>query len=136
MAQRNSTLAQTNQGYDGANKSNAGFKTIPEELTTLLDSTTPESVDPVTYGVINSYFLSNGASPRNAMAMTLLIFDSAKIEQTSPLKMLGKMNNSNDISLSETLMYTINVLNSTTSRIGTASTKNNNKSYKARYIRA
>jgi len=149
MAQRNSTIANSFRGlnvksqYDG-NQFNTTFgggdgtqqATTPALAKLLEGATVPAYVDPITYGVIKSYFLSKGSTDRNAIAMALLIIDSAKLQGKSSMSLLQEFKSSN-VSLSETVLYTINILSgSTTSRIGTGKVKKNSGSYKASYIRA
>jgi len=147
MTQRNSTIANSFRGkdvksqYDG-NQFNNTFgggdgteQSPPPELAKLLgEATVPASVDSITYNVIKAYFVSKGSSQRNASAMVLLIIDAAKLQNTSPMKLLEEFKTAN-VSLSDTMQYAVNMLSgSTTSRIGTATTKDNSKSYKSRLI--
>jgi hypothetical protein len=147
MAYRNSTLAQQYQGQDvktqfDGEQYNTTFGGDPTnianspELTKLIgEATVPASVDPVTYGVIKSYFIARGASNRNASAMVLLLIDSAKLQGTTPLKLLEDFKQTN-IALSDIVHYTINKLSNPSYQIGTATTKDNSQSYKSTYIRA
>ena len=147
MAERNSTLATRYQGLNvNTVYSNDKVVTqfgngtgneqgIPPELSKILDdSTIPAYVDPTTYGVIQAYFISAGATKRNTAALTLLVIDSARIQGVSPMSLLEEFKGTG-ITLSDTILYHINLLaGSTTSRIGTVATKKNSNSYKSRLI--
>lgn len=100
----------------------------------LLDATIPSSVDPMTYAVLTGLYAQRGANERYSRVLALLTIDSAKLQGVSPLSIVPKLSQGN-LSFSDELLYLINLLGDTSTRLARTTTVSNSRSFKSSYIK-
>lgn len=142
---RNSSRSKSFQGVN-ARITRTGNKLVNDftngdgsQLTTpadvfLSNASVPANIKSIYFGVVKSYFTTRGSTEKYATAVALLILDAAKAQNISPMQMLGRFDK-NDISINDNIMYVMNLLDATTSRLTTARYLSNNLSLKSQYIK-
>lgn len=130
----NATIIKTTDKFVPAFPGGTGSERTQPASAFLADATVPAYVDTLTFNVVKSFYVTKGASDRQSSVLALLTIDSARVNGVSPMKMLDQLNIA-ELRLSDDLMYIINILNESTSKVATAVVLSNNLSYKSSYIK-
>ena len=91
---------------------------------------------PDTYNSTKSYFLSRGAGPSYADAMTGLAIDMASILGTSPAALLEQVTPTGKLMFTENVYRSFNLLRDPGNQVGIVTSVNNRYSIQAREIRS